>query len=277
MLPISAHGTTFPGRREVNQDDILQFYPSSNSFFLAVADGMGGVAGGQVASEAVLEAARDYLNTRFQKQVSPSDLKDVLDQLYACCQDAINAVTKQRPSLKGMGTTLTCVLGYDDRFVVGNLGDSRAYYLHDGSLSQVTEDHSYLNELRRQSGSNDVDPGLAAKYGHIVSKTLDGSGDEPDFFPKNNDSYPLHREDGFLLCSDGMILEEELGDLEALFESYMLGTPNLQTAAESLVSLAYLSGSSDNISVVLAEVDSLNRGSREVRTYPFPPQTQEQV
>jgi protein phosphatase len=57
----------------------------------------------------------------------------------------------------------------------------------------------------------------------------------------------------------------------------MLGTPNLQTAAESLVSLAYLSGSSDNISVVLAEVDSLNRGSREVRTYPFPPQTQEQV
>lgn len=276
MLPISAHGTTFPGRREVNQDDILQFYPSSESFFLAVADGMGGVAGGQVASEAVLEAARNYLNQRFQKQVSADDLKDVLDALFQCCQDAINAVTKQRPSLKGMGTTLTCILGYDNQFVVGNLGDSRAYYLHDGSLAQVTEDHSYLNELRRQSGSGDIDPGLAAKYGHIVSKTLDGSGDEPDFFPRDRTAFDLHRSDGFLLCSDGMILEE-LGDLESLFESYMLGTPNLKTAAESLVSLAYLSGSSDNISVVLAEVDALNRGSREVRTYPFPPQTQEQV
>ena len=274
MLPISAHGTTFPGRREVNQDDILQFYPTSNSFFLAVADGMGGVAGGQVASEAVLDAAREYLNTRFRTAVQPEHLKGILDDLYSCCQDAINAVTKQRPSLQGMGTTLTCVLGYEDAFVIGNLGDSRAYYLHEGTLTQVTEDHSYLNELRRQSGTQDLDPGLAAKYGHIVSKTLDGSGDEPDFFPKDRDCFSLHRGDGFLLCSDGVILDD-LGDLEALFESYMLGTPNLQTAAESLVSLAYLSGSTDNISVVLAEVDALERGGRDVRTYPFPPQTQE--
>ena len=276
MLPISAHGTTYPGRRDVNQDDILQFYPTSNSFFLAVADGMGGVAGGHVASEAVLEASKEYIATRFQKQVAASDLKDILSEMFDRCQKRINVLTKERPSLRGMGTTLTCVLGYDDRFVIGNLGDSRAYYLHDGTLSQVTEDHSYLNELKRQSGSNEIDPGLVAKYGHIVSKTLDGSGDSPDFFPKNDEYYPLSPKDGFLLCSDGLILEE-LGDLESLFESYMLGTSTLQTAAESLVSLAYLTGSTDNISVVLAEVDSLQRGKEDVRTYPFPPKAQERV
>lgn len=276
MLPISAHGTTYPGRRDVNQDDILQFYPTSQSFFLAVADGMGGVAGGHVASEAVLETSKEYLTTRFRKQVAASDLKSILSEMFDRCQSKINVLTEERPSLRGMGTTLTCVLGYDDRFVVGNLGDSRAYYLHDGTLSQLTEDHSYLNELKRQSGSNSVDPGLVAKYGHIVSKTLDGSGDSPDFFPKNQEHYALTRNDGFLLCSDGLILDE-LGDLESLFESYMLGTPNLRTAAESLVSLAYLTGSTDNISVVLAEVDGLERGKQDVRTYPFPPKAQERV
>lgn len=275
MLPISAHGTTYPGRREVNQDDILQFYPHPDAFFLAVADGMGGTAGGQIASQSVLERVEAYLNERFQYQTDPDELKEIMADVYEEAQSAIRAVIEQEPSLDGMGTTLTCVLGFKDQFVVGNMGDSRVYYLHDSAMRQVTVDHSYLEEFRRQANTSDLDPKFVRQYGHIINKTLDGGSDKPDFFPKEKPHYPLSDGDGFLLCSDGLIVDK-MDEQEKLFASYMIGTPNLRTAAESLVSLAYHSGSTDNISVVMAEAGSITRNLGRVRTYAFPP-TQEEM
>jgi protein phosphatase len=274
MLPISAHGTTFPGRRDVNQDDILHFYPSPDSFFLGVADGMGGVAGGQIASQTVLQTVESVLRDKFEEEVHPEDLKEVLNAAFEQAQASIREITEKDPSLEGMGTTLTCVLGCDNRFIAGNLGDSRVYYLNDGEIHQVTEDHSYLREFQKEAGEDNIDPEFVEQYGHIINKTLDGSGDEPDFFPKEESAFELKGEDGFLLCSDGLIVEK-LQDQEQLFKSYMLGTPDLQTAAESLVSLAYYSGSTDNISAVLAEAGTLERELGRVRTYPFPPREEE--
>jgi protein phosphatase len=274
MLTISAHGTTFPGRRDVNQDDVLHFYPSPDSFFLAVADGMGGAAGGQIASQTVLRVAREVLEERFETEVAPEELKGVLQDVFDEAHAAIRRLTDEDPSLEGMGTTLTCVIGCKDRFVVGNLGDSRSYYLSDNSITQVSVDHSYLNEFKRKSGNENLDPDFVAKYGHIINKTLDGSGDQPDFFPEDEPFYRLSEQDGFLLCSDGLIADQ-LDNQQEVFRSYMLGTPDLKTAAESLVSLAYYSGSTDNISVVVAEAGTLSRDLGRVRTYPFPPQQQE--
>jgi len=274
MLPISAHGTTFPGRRDVNQDDILHFYPTPNSFFLGVADGMGGVAGGQIASQTVLQTVESVLREKFEDEVSPDMLKDILESAFDKAQASIREITDQDPSLEGMGTTLTCVLGCENRFIAGNLGDSRVYYLSDGEIHQVTEDHSYLREFEKEAGEDNIDPEFIEQYGHIINKTLDGSGDEPDFFPKDAPHYSLSEEEGFLLCSDGLIVDK-LQDQKQLFKSYMLGTPDLQTAAESLVSLAYYSGSTDNISAVLAEAGNLERELGRVRTYPFPPREEE--
>jgi protein phosphatase len=237
---------------------------------------MGGVAGGQIASQTVLTTAEEYLNERFQYHTTAGDLKDILEEMYERAQAAIRKITDDDPSLEGMGTTLTCVLGYDDHFVVGNLGDSRVYYLSDGSMEQVTEDHSYLQEFKNKAGNDNLDPQFVAQYGHIINKTLDGSGDDPDFFPLDEETYELSESDGFLLCSDGLIVDK-LQDQEQLFKSYMLGTPDLQTAAESLVSLAYYSGSTDNISVVMAEAGNLRRELGRVRTYPFPPKQEERV
>jgi len=235
---------------------------------------MGGVAGGQVASKTALSTAEDFLTERFQFQVEVEDLKDILSDLYERAQESIRDITDDDPSLEGMGTTLTCVLGYQDHFVVGNLGDSRVYYLNGESITQVTEDHSYLQEFKNKAGNDNLDPQFVAQYGHIINKTLDGTGDEPDFFPNEDIAFRLDGNDGFLLCSDGLIVDK-LKEQEQLFKSYMLGTPDLQTAAESLVSLAYYSGSTDNISVVLAEAGSLQRELGRVRTYPFPPKQQE--
>jgi protein phosphatase len=275
MLPISAHGTTFPGRRDVNQDDILHFYPSEDSFFLGVADGMGGVAGGQIASQTVLQTVEGHLREQFESKVTPDMLKGILKTAFDEAQASIREITDQDPSLEGMGTTLTCVLGCDNRFIAGNLGDSRVYYLSDGAIHQVTEDHSYLREFEKEAGEEDIDPEFIEQYGHIINKTLDGTGDEPDFFPEGEPYFTLSEQDGFLLCSDGLIVDK-LQDQKQLFKSYMLGTPDLQTAAESLVSLAYYSGSTDNISAVLAEAGTLERELGRVRTYPFPPREEEE-
>lgn len=274
MLPISAHGTTFPGRRDVNQDDILHFYPSSDSFFLGVADGMGGVAGGQIASQTVLQTVESVLKDRFEEDVTPEDLKEILQEAFDASQESIREITEKDPSLEGMGTTLTCVLGYENKFIAGNLGDSRVYYLTDGEIKQVTEDHSYLREFEKEAGEDNIDPEFIEQYGHIINKTLDGSGDQPDFFPEEEPYFTLEEQEGFLICSDGLIVDK-LQDQKQLFKSYMLGTPDLQTAAESLVSLAYYSGSTDNISAVLAEVGTLERELGRVRTYPFPPREEE--
>jgi protein phosphatase len=239
-----------------------------------VADGMGGAAGGQIASQTVLGVAREVLEDRFETEVEPEELKGVLQDLFDEAHAAIRRLTEEDPSLEGMGTTLTCVIGCKDRFVVGNLGDSRSYYLSGTSITQISVDHSYLNEFKRKSGNENLDPDFVAKYGHIINKTLDGSGDQPDFFPKDEPYYHLSEQDGFLLCSDGLIADQ-LDNQQEVFRSYMLGTPDLKTAAESLVSLAYYSGSTDNISVVVAEAGSLSRELGRVRTYPFPPQQQE--
>lgn len=270
MLPISAHGTTYPGRREVNQDDILQLYPHPDAFFLAVADGMGGTAGGQIASQSVLERIQTYLEERFQYQTAPEDLKEILSDVYEEAQEAIRSVIDEEPSLQGMGTTLTCVLGFQDRFVVGNMGDSRVYYLHSGQMRQVTTDHSYLEEFRKQANTDELDPKFVRQYGHIINKTLDGGNDSPDFFPTESSYFELSEGDGFLLCSDGLIVDK-MDNQEQMFASYMIGTENLQTAAESLVSLAYHAGSTDNISVVMAEAGTISRNLGRVRTYAFPP------
>lgn len=258
----------------MNQDDILHFYPSSDSFFLGVADGMGGVAGGQIASQTVLKTVESTLKEAIDDETTPNQLKEILDDAFDKAQASIREITEQDPSLEGMGTTLTCVLGCDDQFIAGNLGDSRVYYLSGGEIVQLTEDHSYLREFEKEAGGAEIDPEFIEQYGHIINKTLDGSGDEPDFFPEDEPYYSLNEEDGFLLCSDGLIVDK-LQDQKQLFKSYMLGTPDLQTAAESLVSLAYYSGSTDNISAVLAEVGTLERELGRVRTYPFPPREEE--
>jgi protein phosphatase len=235
---------------------------------------MGGVAGGQIASQTVLQTVERVLRDEFEGDVAPDDLKEVLDAAFEAAQASIREIAEKDPSLEGMGTTLTCVLGCENRFIAGNLGDSRVYYLSDGDIHQVTEDHSYLREFEKEAGEDNIDPEFIEQYGHIINKTLDGSGDEPDFFPQDQSHYALNEEDGFLLCSDGLIVDK-LQDQKQLFKSYMLGTPDLQTAAESLVSLAYYSGSTDNISAVLAEAGTLERELGRVRTYPFPPREEE--
>ncbi len=249
------HGLTVKGRREENQDAILHFQPSADTYFLAVADGMGGAAGGRVASSEVLNLASLYMQDEFGHTQHPKDLKGVLAELYRRAHQLIREKAQLDPSLEGLGTTLACVLAQGNQFVVANLGDSRTYLLRAGQLYQCSIDHTYISELQKERPGEPIDPHFVSAYGHIVTKTLDGGGEAPDLFPPEHPAFALAEGDLLVLCSDGLITDKGAGP--QLLSHQLQNVNNLQEAAENLVTQALEAGSMDNISIVLARVDTV--------------------
>lgn len=249
------HGLTVKGRRNENQDSILHFQPSADTFFLAVADGMGGAAGGGVASSEVLNLAYHYMQDEFGHTQHPKDLKGVLSELYRRAHQLIREKAQLDPDLEGLGTTLACVLAQGNQFVVGNLGDSRTYLLRADQLYQCSIDHTYISELQKERPGEPIDPNFVSAYGHIVTKTLDGGNEPPDLFPPEHPGFALAAGDLLVLCSDGLITDKGAGP--QMLSQQLQNTRDLKTAAESLVSEALEAGSMDNISVVLARVENV--------------------
>ena len=223
-------------RRSVNQDAIL-----TTPTLFVVADGMGGHAAGDIAATMAIrtvEAAGERVGT---------------EAAFAEAIDAANTAIYQAslgdPSLAGMGTTLVaaCLLGGEagDRLVVMNVGDSRAYRLRSGSLTQITEDHSMVAEMVRR-GELTPDEAESHQQRHVITRAL-GLGPEvsADTFP-----VPVRQGDRVLLCSDG--LTDELDDEEIARALSTIVDP--QAAAEDLVARANAHGGADNISVVLIDV-----------------------
>ena len=222
--------------RSSNQDLALE----SSSLF-AVADGMGGHAGGEVASRLAIEA----LQAAFNRQPSGSGLA-------AAVTEANTTIWQQsldNPELRGMGTTLTAVALVNedgtDVLALVNVGDSRSYRFHDRELTQITNDHSLAEEMVR-SGELTVAEGAVHPHRHILTRAL-GVADDV-----NVDLWRIRPERGdrFLLCSDG--LTNELGNNQIIEVLSSISDP--QRAADLLVRAARTHGGSDNITVVVIDV-----------------------
>jgi len=269
MKKIDYYSLSFIGRRGSNQDSCLVTKPSKNSLFLAVADGMGGVAGGQIASKVVIETAQDVLKEKFKGEVQPNQLKETLIRIFFLSQKAINDKISEDTELNGMGTTLTCVLILDDKYVWGNLGDSRIYWFTKSNLNQITVDHTHIQEYTDTVGT-DVSEEIIKNYSHYLTRSIDGGSDEPDIFPDVISYETLKDGDALLLCSDGLILDKVIGNDEK-FKSYLLGTKKLKDAAENLVASAYNDGSNDNITIVLSSYGKLRRKKQKLKKYNYPP------
>jgi protein phosphatase len=212
---------------------------------------MGGTTGGTVASTIVLQAAREFLEGRFAAPVHSSQLKEILREAYARADAALKQEQTARPHLAGMGTTLASVLALGERFVVANIGDSRVFRLTSGRFDQITVDHSYIQEMMARSGVK-PDPALLRQFGHVLNRSIQGNGDHPDLFPKRKKWFTLDEGDGFLLCSDGLILDKS-ADGEPGLGRQLREAPTLKQCAEAMVAGALASGSGDNITVIVAK------------------------
>ncbi len=239
----SGSATDVGRRRQNNQDMVLE-----SDIIFAVADGMGGHQGGEVASLTAVEALRQA----FRSQPTMEGFERAIQEANAA---VMNEAARGSVELRNMGTTLTALAliagGDDDLLAVANIGDSRAYLLRDGELSQLTDDHSVPQELFRQ-GQLTEDEAAADPRRNILTRVLGPSfGDGPDI----QNIVPFAG-DRLVLCSDG--LYNEVSDAEIAKVARTVEDPG--EAARRLVEQANANGGADNISVVVVDVvDDDNR------------------
>ncbi len=222
--------------RSVNQDLAVE-----TSTLFAVADGMGGHAGGEVAARLAVDA----LTVAFGRQPTGSGLSEAVTE----ANTVVWQHSQDNPELRGMGTTLTAVAlvneAGQDVLALVNVGDSRSYRFHDGQISQITTDHSLAEEMVR-SGELTSAEAAVHPHRHILTRALGVSEQVTVDLWR---ILPV-RGDRFLLCSDGLTNELTPEQITEVLSS--VGDP--EQAAQLLVQAARTHGGSDNITVVVVDV-----------------------
>ena len=268
--PLLYHALTFVGRRKENQDSVLSVeLPDREVYFFAVADGMGGYKGGSLASRLIVEAIEQVVRNSFDQQNKAVALQSVLSEIFEKAQQAVREGAAQNPELTGMGSTLTCLLIHQNRYVWGNVGDSRIYKISNGAIAAITEDHSAINDFAKKSGEA-VTEELIRMYGNIITRSIDGGTDRPDIFPISADFQLLQPNEGFILCSDGLLPMKSSHIDEHLLKTTLNFPDHPRTACEQMISFAFQEGSTDNISAVFI-TNRLKRSGRISRLLPYPP------
>jgi PPM family protein phosphatase len=222
------------GSRPRNEDRLLVRELAAAMVLLAVADGMGGEAAGDIAAQLAIDTLAEL--------APPSGTEEA--HLLAQIEAANNRILAEadRRGLPGMGTTLTAALVADDRLIWGHVGDSRLYLFRDGTLRQLTRDQ---NVAGRMMAAGQFTPAEArvSPYRHLLEQCVGCGRCQPD-----HGRLLLRTGDLLLLASDG--LTGELAD-EAI-AACLGGSTDLERTARDLVAAALAEGGPDNVSVVLA-------------------------
>jgi serine/threonine protein phosphatase PrpC len=222
--------------RSVNQDLAVE-----TGTLFAVADGMGGHAGGEVAAR----LAVDTLTVAFGAKPTGAGLSEAVSE----ANRVVFEHSLDNPDLRGMGTTMTAaaLVNEDGKDVIAlvNVGDSRSYRFHDGQLAQITVDHSLAEEMVRSGEISEAEAEVHP-HRHILTRALGVSDDVVVDIWRIQPS----RGDRFLLCSDGLTNELESPQITEVLAT----VPDPQIAADLLVRAARTHGGSDNITVVVIDV-----------------------
>lgn len=213
-----------------------------------VADGMGGHAAGEVASEmAVHHIARELGSL---KGLGDKDVTERMQQAIRSANAAIFQRTLTEHDKRGMGTTVTSLVLYEGRFLIGQVGDSRAYLLRDGRLTQVTKDHSYVQE-QVDAGYLTPDQARTHPYSNVITRCVGANSDvQPDVYVGS-----VKANDLFLLASDGLtgMLEDP-----QLHEIMKRGDQMPQEQVDQLINEANRHGGLDNITAIEVRIDSID-------------------
>lgn len=243
---------TDPGMvRSHNEDSIAS---DREKGLVVLADGMGGYNAGEVASgmatTVLVTELQQLLEKRGPSEIDGQDGQAVVQRLLreqiAKANTSIYQASQSQPQYAGMGTTLVVALFYDNKMTVAHIGDSRLYRLRADEFTQVTKDHSLLQE---QIDSGMITPQQAklSQNKNLVTRAL---GIDPMVEPEIHE-YETQPGDIYLLCSDGlcdMVSDEDIG-----MALQTLGA-NLKLCAQQLVQMANDNGGRDNISVILVRV-----------------------
>lgn len=234
-LPQAA-AITSTGRVRNHNEDAFGSRPERGVF--VVCDGMGGAAGGEVASR----IAVDTILTRLAADTVPSADRKLLHEAIAEANRAVLARAESDAGLYGMGTTLVALLLHPGTALIAHAGDSRCYLFRDGQLSRCTHDHSLVDEQMRL-GTMTAEEAERSPLRSVITRAI---GTQPTVTEEMLE-IPVQSGDRFLLCTDGLtreITEESIAQA-------LIAEPSLEAAARQLVEAATNAGGRDNITCLL--------------------------
>jgi protein phosphatase len=239
------------GRVRENNEDKFDFYEPDDDTLLAVrgslyavADGMGGHAAGQIASELAL---KNFINAYYNSSLP--DVADALRESVEIANDTVYNIAAMIPSRSGMGTTLTACAVVQDKVYVVQIGDSRAYMIRQEAIRQVTQDHSWVAEQVRMGQLTEEEAELSP-YRNVITRCI-GTQKEvtSDVFLEM-----AVAGDTWILCSDGLS-----GHVHAEEILEIAGKHGPSEAARQLVELANQRGGKDNITVVIFSILGIDK------------------
>ncbi len=239
------YGMTDVGKaRSTNQDAwTIASFADDTAVLAVVCDGMGGANAGNVASTMATEEIKDYVLRSFNMTMSSMQIENVLRSAIASANNAVYEASRNDSNLKGMGTTAVIVFVIKGTAYILHVGDSRAYIYSDGSLSQITVDHSMVQNMV-DSGQITPDEALHHPNKNIITRALGVSNN----VGVDLDVVDLKGEDVILLCSDGLTNFVSDDVIKAQLEGFDSATP------DKLIELANEGGGGDNITAVVLKV-----------------------
>jgi serine/threonine protein phosphatase PrpC len=222
--------------REGNEDSAY-----AGPHLLAIADGMGGHAAGEVASSVAIYALKDL----DRNDVPIDHLLDALASAVAAANNELHERSVEDPRVEGMGTTLTALLWSGGTIAICHIGDSRAYLLRDGDFRQITRDHTLVQSLVDDGRITAAQAATHPQRSLVMRALQSGTEAEPDL-----STFPATAGDRYMLCSDG------LSDVvtEATLRETLMRYPDRDQAVTELIDLAIRGGGPDNITCIVADV-----------------------
>ena len=241
-----SYGKTDKGKKRKRNEDNFSISECGDYVSAVVCDGMGGMGGGDVASELAVCVYNDILFKEIGKSfddLTPQIIKNAMFSAIQAANEAVINRGAKDSSLHGMGTTLVSVFVWQGKAYVSNVGDSRLYRVKGNKLEQVTKDHSYVQFLV-DAGKISAEEAENHPQRNYITKALGASFNvEPDFFLVDDFN-------AVMLCSDGLINYADKDEVQEIVTNNAL---TVKKRVYALISAAKNGGGGDNITVILLE------------------------
>lgn len=234
--------------RKANQDRFSAKRISDTLCFAVVCDGMGGQSGGHIASEKTCSIIEARLSEKAEQAATSQEMQDLLISVVSEANMEVYKASNIEPGCKGMGTTAVVLIIKDNRAYLAHVGDSRIYLIENEALSQLTHDHSLVQELV-DCGKISQDEAAYHPNKNMITRAI-GVNLQVDIDYLELSVNPNAK---FLLCTDGltnMVSIEEIAEI--------INRENIEEACEKLILLANEKGGTDNITAVIIEQEAAN-------------------
>lgn len=228
-------------QRAQNEDCAFANTISDSEAFAVVCDGMGGVSGGEIASQMAVDRISQKISLCYKPSMAINSVGNVLLSAITTANVEVFDYGCQNPEYKGMGTTVVCAFVKDNEVCIGHVGDSRAYIISKSGIRQITKDHSLVQEMY-DNGEISVEELKNHPGKNVITRAL--GVDEEINIDFNYDF--LHEEEAILLCSDGLTNFVDTDEIYEAFNSF-----NKDELAQILINKANEHGGGDNITAAL--------------------------